>query len=296
MGKILLISVLVWFICYWNQTYAQNLPMPIRIDEEVTNFIDFSVGVESLRYEEVEPDNKRLGKVETMNLVGIFDICQEYQQFQGGIRGVLPLTIGDNREKWDVNSVADYQTDKLSYSWSRIDGYVGYAFKEENYFTMPGTWYAGLRRSEGIQRRSNFVVGGVPSNAKVTEKIQSYGLFVGYKGQFNIAHQRRPEWSEEFTPVLAANWRMEYYKPVLNRVTDTSMPGALFNDRIGYTVELGGGLAYIMNRSLSATFNFYGGRMYWEGSAWENFGAGNVKWPENKTDYMGANLGLALLF
>ena len=296
MGKTLLISVLLVFTCYWDQAYAQNLPMPIRIDEQVTNFVDFRVGVESLRYEEAEPDTKTLGSVETMNTVGILDICQEYQQFQGGIRGIIPLTVSDNREKWDVNGVADYQTDKLSYYWSRIDGYVGYAFKEDNSFTMPGIWYLGLRRSEGVQRRSNFVVGGIPSNIKVTENIQSYGLFIGYKGQTDIAHERRPEWSEEFTPVLAANWRMEYHKPILNRVTNTALPGALFNDRVGYTIELGGGLAYSMNTSFSATFNVYGGRMFWAGSSWENFGTGLVKWPENKTDYLGANIGLALLF
>jgi len=298
MSKVLLISILALFVCYCGQAYAQDLSefMPIKIDDKITNFVDFRIGVESLRYEEAEPDNKRLGTAETLNSVGILDICQEYQQFQGGIRGIIPLTVGDDREKWDVNSVMNYETDKLSYYWSRIDGYVGYAFKESDDLTMPGIWYAGLRRSEGIQRRSDFVIGGVPSNAKVTRKIQSYGLFIGYKGQTNLAHERRPEWSEEFTPVLVATWRVEYHKPVLNRVTDTSMPGALFKDRIGYTVEFGGGVAYNMSPSFSATFNAYGGRMYWQGSAWDNFGAGNVKWPENKTDYMGANLGLALLF
>ena len=298
MGKILLISGLV-FICYYGQAYAQDASefMPIKIDDKLINSVDFRVGVESLRYEEAEPDTKTLGKAETMNLVGIFDVYQEYQQFQGGIKGVLPLTIGDDREKWDVNNVMNYQTDKLSYYWSRIDGYVGYSFKEsDDYDNLPGIWYAGLRRSEGIQKRSDFVISGVPSNAKVTEKIQSYGLFIGYKGQTDIAHERRPEWNKELSPSLTANWRVEYHKPILNRVTNTSIPGALFKDRIGYTVEFGGGVAYNMNQSLSATFNAYGGRMYWQGSAWDNFGYGFVKWPENKTDYMGANLGLALLF
>ena len=297
MREILLISLSLWSICSWGQTYAQDASefMPIKIDDKIINFVDFRVGVESLRYEEAEPDDKRLGTAETMNSVGILDIYQEFQQFQGGIRGIIPLTIGDDREKWDVNSVINYQTDKLSYYWSRIDAYVGYAFKESDDFTMPGTWYAGLRRSEGIQKRSDVVVSGVPLNVG-DRKIQSYGLFVGYKGQTNIAHERRPEWSEEFSPVLVATWRLEYHKPVLNRVTDTSMPGALFKDRIGYTIEFGGGVAYNMNQSFSATFNAYGGRMYWQGSAWDNFGAGFVRWPENKTDYMGANLGLAFLF
>jgi hypothetical protein len=298
MRKILIICALL-FICCGESAYAQDASefMPIKIDDKIINFVDFRVGVESLRYEEVEPETKTIGKAETVNLVGMLDVYQEYQQFQGGIKGVLPLTIGDDREKWNVNSVANYQTDKLNYYWSRIDGYVGYSFKEsDDNNNLPGTWYGGLRRSEGVQRRSDFIVNGVTLNAKVTEMIQSYGLFIGYKGQTGIAHERRPKWSEELSPSFTANWRMEYHKPILNRVTNTSIPGALFKNRVGYTVEFGGGVAYNMNQSFSATFNAYGGRMYWQGSNWDNFGAGFVKWPENKTDYMGANLGLALFF
>jgi len=295
MERIILIGILVLIA---SPLYSQDASefMPINIDDKVINFVDFRIGAESLRYEDAEPDTKTLGEAETMNLVGILDICQEYQQFQGGIRGTIPLTVGDDREEWDVNSVINYKTDKLSYYWSRIDGYVGYAFKESDDFTMPGIWYAGLRRSEGIQKRSDFVVNGVPSTAKVTRKIQSYGLFIGYKGETNLAHERRVEWSDEFTPILVATWSVEYHKPVLNRVTDTSQPGALYTDRIGYTVEFGSGVSYKVSPSFSTTFNAYGGRMYWQGSAWENFGAGFVKWNENKTDYLGANLGLLFVF
>jgi hypothetical protein len=276
--------------------HAQSLPMPIRIDEQVTNSIDFRIGAESLRYEEAEPDTKTLSTAETMNLVGIFDVYQEYQQFRGGIKGVVPLTVGEEREEWDVNSVINYQTNKLSYGWSRVDIYLGYAFRDNDGFAMPGVWYAGLRRSEGVQKRSDFVISGVPSAIQATEKIESYGLFIGYKGETDIAHSRRPAWSEEFSTTLKANWHVEYNKPVSNRVTNTTLPGALFKDRPGYTIEFGGGVVYMISRSFSATLNAYGGRMYWQGGSWEDFGSGFVKWPENKTDYLGANIGLALLF
>ncbi|MEW6026523.1 MAG: hypothetical protein AB1599_04435 [Planctomycetota bacterium] len=291
------IGLILFLLSATCPLYAQDTSayMPLNIDEKVTNSVDFRIGAEVLRYEEAEPDTKTIGEAETMNMVGILDISQEYQQFLGGIRGVIPLTLGDDREEWDVNGVINYQTDKLDYYWSRIDGYIGYTFKESDDFTMPGTWYAGLRRSEGVQQRSDVVASG-PQLSVGNRKIQSYGLFVGYKGETVLAHERRPEWSEEFTPVLKATWMVEYHKPILNHVTNTSLLGALFKDRIGYTAEFGGGASYIMSRSFSASFNFYGGRMYWEGSAWENFGAGFVKWPENKTDYLGANFGLLILF
>lgn len=289
-------SVCLLAVGYGAEVCAQNLPMPIRIDEKVTNSVDLRIGAESLRYEEAEPDTKTIGAAETMNLVGIFDIYQEYQRFQGGIKGVIPLTAGDDREEWDVDGVINYQINTLSYGWSRVDIYFGYRFNESDDFSLPGVWYTGLRRSEGVQKRSDFITNGVPSSAEVTEKIESYGLFIGYRGYTDIAHSRRPAWSEEFSTTLMANWRMEYHKPVSNRVTNTSRPGALFKNRTGYTIEFGGGIAYLMNQSFSATLNAYGGRMYWQGSSWENFGSGFVRWPENKTDYMGLNIGLALLF
>jgi hypothetical protein len=267
---------------------------PIKTEDTILNSIDFQTGFETLCYQEAEPISNTLSKSEIKNLVGSFNIYQEYQQFQGGIKGVLPLNVGNSREKWYINDI-NSQVNKLDCYWSRIDAYVGYSFKDD-YFTIPGTWYTGFRRSESIHRRSDFIISGIHQNTKTTEKIQSYGLFIGYKGETILVQTPRQEWGDELIPVLKVNWQLEYHRPIFNRVSDSSMPDALFKDTVGYTTDMKGGLSYYITPALSATFNIYGGRMYWKGSSWKNFGSGPVKWNENKTDYLGANLGLSLLF
>ncbi|MDI6733099.1 MAG: hypothetical protein QME51_02955 [Planctomycetota bacterium] len=295
MKKLLVvISLFLLFIPIFP--YAQEIGFaPIKIDEKVINFFDFNVGAEVLRYEEAEPDGKKLSKSETVNIIGRFNIYQEFQQFRGGFKGSFPLSVGADTEKWEINNVVNYQTNELEYSWSRIDAYLGYSFKDD-YFTIPGVWYTGLRRSEGVQDRSDFMLGGSQINATSREKILSYGLFVGYMGEYILSFSRKEPWSDELKPALVANWQIEYNKPIFNRVTNTLWPGALFTDRVGYTIELKGDLSYHISDMLSVTFNGYGGRMYWRGSSWQNFGSGTVKWPENKTDFLGATVGARLLF
>lgn len=293
MKNLLIVGVLLFIPRF---PYAQEIGFaPIPIEDKLINSFEFNIGAEVLRYEEAEPDTKTLSKSETMNLVGSFNIYQEFQQFRGGFKGTIPLSVGADTEKWEVNSTANYQTNELKYSWLRIDGYLGYSFKED-YATIPGVWYAGLRYNEGVQERSDFVVQGSPVNRTSTERILSYGLFVGYTGEFTLSYARKYPWSDEFKPVLVANWQIEYNKPIFNRVTNTLWPNALFTDRVGYTIEVKGGISYNISNNLSVSFNGSGGRMYWQGSSWQNFGSGIVKWPENKTDFLGATLGGRLLF
>ncbi|MFH1231215.1 MAG: hypothetical protein V1709_06925, partial [Planctomycetota bacterium] len=262
---------------------------PIKTEDAIINSIDFQTGLEVLRYQEAGPISNTLSKSEIRNIVGSFNICQEYQQVQGGIKGILPLNIYQNTEKWYANDI-NFRLNKLDYYWSRIDAYVGYSFKDD-YFTVPGTWYTGFRRSESIQHRSDFIISGTPQNTKSTAKIQSYGLFIGYKGESTLVETRQPAWSDNLAPLILLDWRLEYHKPIFNRVTDSSIPDALFKDKVGYTTDFKMGSTYHITPALSATFSIYGGRMYWKGSPWENFGSGPVKWNENKTDYLGANLG-----
>jgi hypothetical protein len=268
---------------------------PIKTDDSLINSLDFSIGLEILRYEEAEPSSKTLSKAETMNVVGNFCIYQEYQQFQGGLKGSIPLKVEKDTETWEHNNIADYQDNSFSSSWSRIDGFIGYSFKDD-YFTMPGIWYAGLRRSENILNRDNVVASGTPISTGSKTTVQSYSLFMGYGAKTTLVESRRPLWNPELVPVLTADYQIEYHKPIFNRVRMSNRPEVFFKDTSGYTIDLKGRISYIISSGLSAVFNIYGGRMFWQGSSWKDFGTGPVKWRENKTDYLGANFGLSLVF
>jgi hypothetical protein len=262
----------------------------------LSNSLTLRVGTEILNYQEVESTTETTSSAEVMSKVMSFNLAQEYESVLIGLKGVVPYAAPTDTEKWDQANIASYQTNDLAYSRLRVDGYLGYNF-EQGVSSEAGTWYAGLRYSKAVQERSDFYVRNVYINApKAKETIESYHVIAGYMGVIPVI-QRNEEWGPGQKAILNWTYQFEYALPVYNKVDNTAMPDITYRDRQGYGVEVKTGLSYSIGSFLSFGFDLYGGRTYWQGSDWKVISATEqYKWPENKTDYIGGEIGLTLTF
>ncbi len=274
-----------------------NYPLRSSLGKKIS--FDLGVGVESLKYEEHIPvDSHNLFHTESEARVTniVLRALGEYNfenNFFIGIKGVMPISKGDDTEKWDYTDLGiNYQTNKLKYGWSRIDGYIGYIFElPSKNFLLADTLepYLGIRASWGRQRRSNFNVLGVPlTTTPVTEKIDSYGVLLAFRAKKVLG--------EDFEERFSLGFNFEWVFPLDVETTNTDFPGLTIGADKGYTWRMGASCRYKFTENWFIKLGFYGGVMHWEGSGWIRYKAGFVKWPENDTTYFGGEASLNFSF
>ena len=235
------------------------------------------MGWEQLEYEENEPDKNLDSNAKVTNVIIGIEGLKRWESLFAGIKAVIPVFLYENEETWKISGTMR-QTNSLEYGWERIDAYIG--FPSSSFFNP----YGGLRWSESKQTRMNFVVHGIAASGTAIEKINSWSLFLGLRGNGN------------FTTPWKWNYWIEYFIPVHNNVTNSALSGFEVSDKEGYTLELKCGVGYSYNKALSFGLLIYGGRMHWDGSGWKPFSGRLIKWPENNTDYLGGTLSITWKF
>jgi len=273
-----------------------NTPLAgLKTVQEIKNKFscNLQLAVEFLNYTETDMEltPAQHSKSDSMNIVSHINAVYKTNHLRIGINSTLPIVIGQGEEKWTrYQDNFTFQKDKLNYYWERIDTYLGYSFGK----IAENTFYAGIRASEGIQRRTDFISFGVPITGTSTEKIYSTGQIYGYSGERAI------------TPFFSVNWGAELCLPINSRVTNSGMPGIVFKNknRNAYTTKVKTGVTYKKNDKISFSFEIYGGKMIWEGSkvktirTYDPLGDYDTyyKWPRNETNYTGISFGLRYSF
>lgn len=294
MGRLSLIIVFIIFIP------TQSLETAEEESDNIIERFTISLGKESLYYKQREPDTATTSRANVTNTVLSVKWLEQWEYFINGIKAVIPVSIGDDKEVQNSYGKHPYRTNRFSYEWTRIDGYIGYSLVDESHYTIPAMVYAGLRWSEAKQTRDHFVRLGNPEGGSSTEKIKSWELLIG----FNIGKELfAPDYfwrSDVIEPKPRSRWRwhwgIEGSIPLSIKVTDSALPGVHFKKKTGYTIETRGGVGWVISKTLCFEAAIYAGVISWKGSNWKDTSFGLVKWPENKTDYVGADLSLTLRF
>ena len=138
--------------------------------------------------------------------------------------------------------------------------------------------HGGVRLSHAKQVRSNFKSYGVPVEATAVEKIRTWSLILGIRGDIDITKQ------------LHWNYKAEYFHPLEVEMTNNYLPGFKSTDKGGFGYEGGVGVKYFHADRSSFSFNVYGGKIHWDGSGLIPYESGIARWPENDTHYLGCLL------
>lgn len=268
LGTSLCLSILIW-------SYSGCFAEPQR---NMKSHLTINAGIEHLKYSESEPDTNRKSKANVSNYIAGLEGIKVWNDFFVALRGVFPISEGVGTENWTMAG-RQKQTNDLEYGWTRVDGFIGFP-------DMP--WlniYGGLRWAEGRQKRSNVVVSGHPQKTTSTETIRSRSILLGIRGKGKVASR----WF--------LLYRMEGFMPIAVEVTNSAYPGFEATRKKGYSFELEGGIKYHYSNTILLGLSGFGGRMHWKGSEWQEWPTyGNIKWPENDTDYLGGLLKIDFVF
>lgn len=233
-----------------------------------TSHLSAGFGLEQMVYEERVPENSLISDATVSNWIFAFEGLKSWENVFVGIKGVVPIVKDDDREEWKLagNTV---QTNSLKYGWTRVDGFIGYPL---NHLFYP---YLGLRWSEFRQERSNFIapLGQALDSINVIETVTASYILLGIRGGVTIHH------SWEF------GYGLEYLFPVSVEVENSALSDWQISDVDGYTIVLQTQLEYLFSNKISIGFQLAGGSNHWDGSDWQPYAGGRVKWPENNTEY-----------
>jgi hypothetical protein len=309
----IIISLIFTFLC-GSVAYSDNSKNPSQILERFDNLgteesslprispkphgayesskFDFKIeiGIESLKYKEYMSDSVGIPGIplesDAKVTNTVLDIQFEYNFYNKsflGTKGIIPINKGDDTEEWMLFDIL-YQTNTLEYSWTRWDIYSGYTFKDA--FLMDTVKpYLGVRASWGKQIRNNLVVSGAPTDITATEKIDSFGVLLGVRGENEFLEGK-------FTLVS----HFEYVLPFNVNVTNSFISGWSTDSDSGYTCEFNVGGNYKFTEAWSLGINTYFGKMRWSGSDWISYPGGSARWPANDTEYFGATLSMICKF
>lgn len=293
-GWLGLVVMLVMFVPIYSQEKADEEP------DNITERFTISIGKEIIYYKQREPDTATTSSVEVTNTVLSIRWFEQWEYFISGLAIVIPVSSGEERETQNAYGKAPYRTNKFSYEWTRIDGYIGYSLFEGSHHSIPAMVYTGLRLSKVEQSRENFIVLGNPLGGSTKEKIKSWGLLLGFGVGSELSTHDYSWFFGEIEPKPHSDWvwywGLEGSLPLSVKVTDSTMPGVSFKKETGYSIETRGSVGCALSESLLFEASIYVGVVSWEGSDWKDTPYGLVKWPENKTDYAGMNLSLTLKF
>jgi len=256
---------------------CRQTPADAEGSKKLESRLSVGVGWESLCYKECAVDMGVASNAHVNNTIADIEGLKRWKSLFSGIKAIIPVLQEKGNEKW-TDSSKTLQNNTLEYGWTRLDGYMGYPL---NYFVNP---YGGLRWSETKQERKDFILLGSPTVDTAIEKVKSWSLLLGIRGEGN------------FTPRWEWNYWVEYFFPIYVEVSNSVFPDFEASDKGGYTLDIRGGIEYCYTETLSLGILFYGGKMHREGSISKPYIGGSVKWPENDTNYLGGILNISWIF
>lgn len=244
--------------------------------DDKTSYLVIGSGFEYLSYSEYEPETGTSSDTSLYNAVTKFDGVLSLSHVFIGIKGVLPVFLGKEKEEWERFGRI-YQTNTLECAWTRIDGYVGYRLYD---WLNP---YLGFRWAKSRHERSNFFLSESVSG-KAIETNKAVFAAAGFKGTLKSP----PRWQFQYS--------IECFIPVYSHTENSALSGWKASGNDGYSIGARAGVKYKYSPSLSLYYELAGERAYWDGSGWIDYPGGSAKWPENETISINSILGIAFSF
>ena len=235
--------------------------------------ITAGLGIEYLEYEEQLPESSLQSNANVSNLVVRIGGVKRWENIFIGINGEVPVVNFDSQEEWLVNG-ALVQTNSLNYGITQLAAFIGYPI------TPLFNPYLGLRSTWSNQQRSDFKdhTGLIVSSSRITETVKAYYISLGFRGGWPI--------SNKWEVAYGAEYNFPYY----TKVTNDGLPGWKTTDINGYSWVVFGELLYIFREKFSLSLLLSTGQLHWEGSGWQTYNTGQVKWPENDTYFINSFL------
>ena len=240
---------------------------------EVETKITTGLGLEYLKYEEQLPETTLQSNANVSNIVIRIEGVKRWENIFVGIEGTVPVVKFDSQEKWLINSTLA-QTNSLSYEITQLAAIIGYPI------TPLFNPYLGLRSTWSNQQRSDFKdhAGLIVSSLRITETIKAHYISLGFRGGLPISK----DWG--------ISYGAQYSLPYSVEVTNDGLPGWEASNINGYSWRVYSELLYIMREKMSLSLLFSAGQLHWEGSGWEIYNGGQIKWPENDTSFINSFL------
>jgi hypothetical protein len=263
----LAIFISIVFVTPCNPAYAEEY-------QGIQSYLSVGVGWEQLSYTEKVPElSVDTSDTEINNTVLYFDGAKRLHHYFAGIKGILPIIYDDTQEYW--RRAGQYeQSNTLSYRRTKVDVYFGYML---NQLVNP---YIGTSWSYSSQERYNFQNADTPGVVKnsTTEELNALFLLLGVRGRMPMSLT----WSFEYF--------IEYLRPYYSKVENSLLDEWHASDIDGYAFSLTGQLQYLITDKTALIVQAIGGKQYWDGSDWERVDDSQVKWPENKTVFIGCSV------
>jgi len=265
------------FFCFILLVFFSPLiitgPVSALETEGIATQVSAGLGVESLIYEEQLSETFLQSNADVSNIVFRIEGVKRWENIFVGIDGAVPVVNFDSQEEWLVNGTLT-QTDSLSYGITQLAAFTGYPIAP---LFNP---YLGLRSTWSNQQRSDFKdqAGSALSSSKITETIIAHYISLGVKGKMSI--------STKWEVACGAEYNFPYY----TKVTNDGLPGWETTNLNGHSWIAFGELLYIFREKLSLSLLLSVGRLHWEGSGWQIYNNGQIKWPENDTYFINSFL------
>ena len=235
--------------------------------------ITAGLGIEYLEYEEQLSENSLKSNADVSNIVVRVEGMKRWKNIFFGIDGTVPVINFDSQEEWLVNGTLA-QTNSLSYGITQLAIFIGYPVVP---LFNP---YLGLRSTWSNQKRSYFREsdGTLISFSGITESIKAHYVSLGFRGGLPISK----DWG--------ISYGAEYNFPYYSKVTNDGLPGWETTNTNGYSWSAYSKLHYIFREKLSLSLLLSAGQLHWEGSGWQIYNGGQIKWPENDTYFINSFL------
>jgi hypothetical protein len=244
------------------------------------SYLSAGIGLEQLHYKEQLSEISLVNSDPAVtNWVLYLEGQKAIQDLYIGFKGYIPIVSGDTQETWSRAGNFE-QSNSLTYQWTRVDAYLGYAL---HHLFSP---YLGMNWSYTKQERSDFVTTDQPDiiNATATEEVQSFSALLGLRGDIDIAAQ----WSFVYF--------FEYLLPFYSSTENTELPGWEASNIDGYSYSITGRLNYFVAEQTALSLQFTGGKRHWDGSDWVPVNNSRAKWPENDTKFIGGFISILKTF
>ncbi|KPK26163.1 MAG: hypothetical protein AMJ61_09795 [Desulfobacterales bacterium SG8_35_2] len=234
--------------------------------EGIETQISAGLGVENLLYEERLSELALESNSDVTNLVVRVEGLKTWENIFIGINGIVPLKNFDKREEWFVHGMLD-QTNLLNNAAFQFAAFIGYPF---NPLLNP---FMGLKSIWSNQQRSDFRSheGTLISSSTITEEVIAHFAQLGVRGSVSI--------SEKWGIGYGAEYNFPYY----SKVTNDGFSGWEATNIKGYAWFTQIELLYAFRENISMSLFLCAGRQHWEGSDWQVYDDGQIKWPENDT-------------
>ena len=255
--------------------YLVRLATPVfAIDSiGIETKITAGLGIEYLKYEEKLQETSLKSNADVSNLVFRIEGVKRWENLFIGIGGTVPVVDFESKEEWLVNGMLT-QTDSLSYGVVQLTAFIGYPVAQ---LFNP---YFGLRSTWSNQKRSDFKepTGTIISSLEITESITAHYLSLGFRSKLPVSKK----WE--------VSYGVEYNFPYYTKITNDGLPGWETSNINGYSWSAFSELTYNMREKLSLSLLLSIGQIHWEGSDWEIYNGGQIKWPENDTSFINSFL------